>query len=299
MEFDFIGKKRIWFTFSTIVILLGVAALIFRGLNFGIEFRGGTLFDLSLKRGASVKEIRDLLKTLKLEKSIIQPVPTAKNEVLIRTESLSKESQKNVLGLLDSAWGLRDVRAIQNVGPGWGAYITEAALLALGLSFVGLLIYISWRFEFKMAAAGVIAFVHDVLVAVGIYALVGREVTPNTVAALLTIFGYSLYDTIVVFHRVIENTPNLTRQQTYSSMVNSSLNQVLVRNLNTSLTTLLPVIALLSIGGETLKDFAFVLVIGLISGAYSTIFLACPLLAVWKEREPRYKALRKRLEKKG
>lgn len=299
MKFDFIGRKRLWFAISGIIILVGLLALIVRGLNFGIEFKGGTSFDLRLRKSAQVGEIREAISPLGLGKSVIQPVGRpGDNEVLIRTRALSEGEQARVIETLDNKWGV-DRRAveIQTVGPGWGANVTQAALIALGLSFAALLVYISWRFEFKMAVSALVALFHDLLITVGIYALVGKEVTPNTVAALLSILGYSLYDTIVVFHRVLENSPRIGRR-TYSTMVNDSINEVFVRSINTSLTTLLPVTALLFLGGEVLRDFAFALFVGITSGAYSSIFTASPILTVWKESEPRYRALRVRAEKR-
>lgn len=299
MKLDFMGRKKIWFTISGIVIAVGLLALAIRGLNFGIEFKGGTAFDLRLKESAQTSEIRKELSPLGLGRSVIQPVGRPENnEVLIRTRELSSQEQERVVKALDEKWGV-DASAldVQTVGPGWGANVTRAALVALGLSFTALLIYISWRFEFKMAVAALAALFHDLLITVGIYALVGREVTPNTVAALLSILGYSLYDTIVVFHRVLENSSRIGRR-TYSAMVNDSINEVLVRSINTSLTTLLPVTALLFLGGEVLRDFAFALFVGITSGAYSSIFTASPILSVWKESEPRYRALRARAEKR-
>lgn len=288
MKFDFVGRKKIWFTLSAVVILVGLTALLFRGLNFGIEFKGGTLLDLEFERKVDVGEVRSVLKGYGLEKSVIQPL--GGNEMLIRSRSLSREVQEKVLDALETKLGVKEIRSIQSVGPGWGSHITRAAIIALSLCLVCLLLYISLRFEFKMAVSAIAALLHDILIAVGVYALVGRQVTPNTVAALLTILGYSLYDTIVVFHRVLENSKRI-RKQTYSSMVNDSINQVLVRNINTSLTTLVPITILLLIGGETLKDFAFVLLVGVASGTYSTIFTASPILAVWKETEPRHRSL--------
>ncbi|TET52818.1 MAG: protein translocase subunit SecF, partial [Actinobacteria bacterium] len=181
----------------------------------------------------------------------------------------------------------------EQVGPGWGAEITRRALWALVLSLVGLLIYISFRFEFKMAVAAIVALLHDIAVTIGIYSLVGRDVAPATIAALLTILGYSLYDTIVVFHKVGENTAKIGKES-YGSMVNRSLNQVLMRSINTSITSLLPVFAILFFGGETLKDFAFALAIGMISGVYSSLMVASPLLVFWKEKEAYYGNLKRK-----
>ena len=290
MEFniDFIGRSKIWLAISGGVVVVCILALLLRGINFGIEFMGGTLLDLKLKQSASISDVRSELKQFGLEDSVIQS--TANRQILIRTRSLSTSEQKDVVNAIDQKWEVAD-RTVHNVGPGWGAFITQAALVALILSLLGLLIYISLRFEFKMAVSAIVAVIHDVLITVGIYALVGRVVTPNTVAAVLSILGYSLYDSIVVFHRIQENTPRIGKRP-YSEMVNESINQVLVRSVNTTLTTLFPVVALLLIGGETLKDFAFALTVGLVAGAYSSIFVASPLLSFWKEFEPRYRNLK-------
>lgn len=294
MNIDFIGKKYIWFLLSAIIIAAGVVSFFIQGIHRGIEFTGGTIFDLSINETADIESIRKDVESIGIKNPIVQPL--GENEVLIRSKSLSKELQKQVVAKVDEAWGVKEVRYIQNVGPGWGQNITNAAKIALILSILVLLIYISIRFEFKMAVAAVLALIHDILVTIGVYSIVGREVTPNTVAAVLTILGYSLYDTVVVFHRIKENTPRM-QKETYSGMVNKSINQVLVRSINTTLITILPVIALLVFGGETLKDFSFALLVGMISGAYSSIFVASPILAIWKELEPRYRSMRVKLGK--
>ncbi|MCK4777607.1 MAG: protein translocase subunit SecF [Actinomycetia bacterium] len=294
MKFDFIGKKAIWFTISFVIIVIGILSIAFKGINLGIEFKGGTVFDIKFNQEVKVGEIRDLLKEFKLEKSIIQSLED--DELLIRTKALTKESQSSIVEKMEKEFGIKEVIYIQNVSAAWGEQITRAALLALILALTLILIFISLRFEFKMAVNAILAIFHDILITVGIYALVGREVTPATVGALLSILGYSLYDTIVVFHRIAENSKKIGKR-TYSMMVNDSINQVFMRSVNTSLTSLLPVISLLLIGGETLKDFAFALFIGLISGAYSSVFFASPILAIWKETEPRYSSLKRKYAK--
>lgn len=293
MRFDFIGKKYLWFAFSGLIIVASIVSFFIQGINQGIEFTGGTIFDLSVKKEVVVEELRSSLSEIGAADAIIQPL--GNDEVLIRSKSLSKEGQQEVVAKVEEVWGIKEIRYIQNVGPGWGKNISDAARLALIFSIAILLIYISWRFEYKMAIAAIIALIHDILITVGVYSLVGREVTPNTVAAVLTILGYSLYDTVVVFHRVKENTSRMQRE-TYSMMVNRSINQVLMRSINTSLLTLLPISGLLILGGETLKDFSFALLIGMISGAYSSIFIASPILAMWKEVEPRYRSIRAKLQ---
>jgi preprotein translocase subunit SecF len=189
---------------------------------------------------------------------------------------------------------------VDEVGPKWGAQISTKALQGLIIFLIVVSIYISFRFEWKMAAGAIVALVHDLLITAGIYALVGREVTPETVIAVLTILGYSLYDTVVIFDKIQENAENLAlvQRETYAGAVNLSLNQVLMRSVNTSLTSLLPIGALLFFGGETLKDFAFALFIGVGVGTYSSLFVAAPVLTVLKEREPKLQQIRARADRR-
>lgn len=305
-HFNFIGRKNLWFAISGGIIAIGLIAVLLGGLRLGIEFEGGTLIDAKFTgKVPAIAEVRKTIKPFKLGDSVIQSKEG--NELLIRTKRLSNDEKDKVQTAIEKAFKVKDINTT-TVGPEWGQQVTSGAIKALLFSLLVLLIYISLRFEYKMAVAAIIALFHDILVVIGIYALVGlgfnflngigltffpREVTPNTVAALLTILGYSLYDTIVVFHRIQENTP-LIGKRTFSDMTNDSVNQVLMRSINTSLTALIPVTVLLAIGGETLKDFAFALFVGLISGAYSSIFIASPILAMWKEIEPRYRVARER-----
>jgi preprotein translocase subunit SecF len=184
----------------------------------------------------------------------------------------------------------------QDVGPTWGSTISKKMITALVVFLLAVTLYITLRFELKMAAGALIALAHDIIITAGVYALVGREVTPETVIAILTILGYSLYDTVVIYDRVKENTESAVAvaRDTCSGVVNASLNQTLMRSVNTSLVVLLPIGALLFFGGQTLKDFAFALFIGVVTGAYSSIFIAAPVLALFKEREPRYQQIRAR-----
>ncbi len=307
-HFEFIGRKKVWFGISGTIIILGIIAMMLGGLKWGVEFQGGNQFDVKFKKAPTVEAIRTTLATLKLGQSTIQPVGTG-NEYLIRSERLSGDTRGQVETALKKAFPVTDISA-RDIGPGWGQQVTDGAWKALIASMFVLLLYISIRFEFKMAVSAILALFHDGLVVVGIYALVGlleaklglawipSEITPNTVAALLTILGFSLYDTIVVFHRIKENA-EIIGKRTYSIMVNDSMNQVLMRSINTSLTALIPVFVLLIFGGQTLKDFAFAMFVGLISGAYSSIFIASPILALWKETEPRYIMVREKLARGG
>lgn len=297
---DFIGYRKIGFAISGAFIAIGIIGLIVRGLAFGIEFNGGTLFKIKYERAVSMDETRRALRRFDLQDSVIQLVGGSNKDMLIRSREISVSDQEKVIAALkkldDGRSNAKDRTdfSVQSVGPSWGRQLTRGTLVALVLSLIIVLLFIALRFEFKMGAAAVIALTHDVLIAIGLYSLVGREVTTATVAAFLTIMGYSMYDTIVVFDRIRENAEGL-RKYTYSDMVSISINQVLRRSINTSLTSVIPVASLYFFGGETLRDFAFALLVGLISGTYSSIFIASPVLAMWKEIEPRYRALRQRL----
>jgi SecD/SecF fusion protein len=285
------GNRRWLFLASAIVLTIAIGSLVFKPLKLGIEFKGGTVITLSNVQGATIAQVRAAANAAGIPGPEVQ---TTERGYIVRsseTKTVSAEQQATVLA--DALKVAATDRQVSTIGPEWGSNITNSALLALAVSMIAILAYISIRFEYKMAVTGVIALVHDAVITLGIYALLGRQVTPNTVAALLTILGYSLYDTIVVFHRIRENTQNLSKK-TFMDMANDSLNQVLARWVNTGLSSLIPVICLLVLGGETLRDFAFALTVGLISGAYSSVAVASPLYAMWKEREPRFAALRKK-----
>jgi SecD/SecF fusion protein len=285
------GSRRILFSVSGVLIVVAIAALLFRGLNLGIEFKGGSVISLAKVPGKTISEVRAAAVTAGVSDPLVQ---TTGAGFLVRSAETSTTVTEKQASALATALSVAPADLqVSTVGPEWGANVTNAAMLALVVSIIAILLYVSIRFEYKMAVTGVIALAHDVIITLGLYALIGREVTPNTVAALLTIMGYSLYDTIVVFHRIRENTQNLTKK-TFMQMANDSLNQVLARWVNTGLSSLIPVVCLLLLGGSTLKDFAFALTLGLVSGAYSSVAVASPLYAMWKEREPRFQALAKK-----
>ncbi|HZD60057.1 MAG TPA: protein translocase subunit SecF [Anaerolineae bacterium] len=295
LNFDFIGKKNIWFAISAFFIILSIVGIVAQGFNYSIDFKGGSSSVVQFNKAVSVEEIRSTLKGQGLGDSKIQPIEKASSKgsaMLIRTQELTTAKEKALFAALDKSFGVVD-RQTKTVDASWGAQVTQHAVWALVIAIVILLAFIAFRYEFKMSVAAVVALFHDVLITAGIYALVGREVNPNMIAALLTILGYSLYDTIVVFHRIKENSTNIVRT-TYSAMANRSINQVLMRSINTSLVTLLPIISILVFGGETLKDFAFAMMVGTIAGTYSSIFFASPIFVVWKEAEPYYKNLKKK-----
>ncbi|MDQ4091458.1 MAG: protein translocase subunit SecF, partial [Actinomycetota bacterium] len=303
-SFDFVGRRKLWWAFSTVVILAGLLSLVTQGLNLGIDFEGGTSWEVPAP-GVSVAEARDAVRPLGLGDATIQTIGDDRLRVASGNES--PEQQEAISrALADLARVDISQVSVNDVGPSWGQAVTNKARNALIVFFILISIYISLRFEWKMAVAALAAVVHDILVTVGVYSLSRFQVTPATVVAFLTILGYSLYDTIVVFDKVEENTKGLAASGrfTYSDTVNLSMNQVLMRSLNTSIVAIMPIVSILVIGAgvlgaTTLNDFGLALLVGLLTGAYSSIFIAAPILAILKEREPRYAGVRQRLTAKG
>jgi preprotein translocase subunit SecF len=304
---DFIGRTKLWFTISAVFLVIGLGSLVTKGLNLGIDFEGGAVFEVPTQT-LSISQARDALGPLGLSDPKVQELTSQSSRLIrVQTETLTPErSQEVQKALADAAHvGINEVNR-DEVGPSWGNEISNKARNALIVFLIVITLYISLRFEFKMAIPTLIALVHDVAMTVGVYSISGLEVTPATVVALLTILGYSIYDGIVVFDKVHENTRLVSASSgmTYSDMVNLSLNQTLMRSLNTSIAALLPITSLLVIGSvllgaTTLEEFGLALLIGLASGAYSSLFIASPLLAIMKEREPRYIDLRRRMTSRG
>ena len=303
-SFDFMGHKRWWFAISGVIIAAGVISLVTSGLHLGIDFKGGVAWQTK-SNGVSVSRMRDTVRPFGIGDATIQT--TGNGFIKVSSKHLSQDQQTKVTDAIANATHTNPQQvSITDVGPSWGKAVTNKARTALIVFFILITVYISFRFEWKMAVAAIIAVIHDILITVGVYSITRFEVTPATVVAFLTILGYSLYDTIVVFDRIEENTRGLSAsgRLTYSDTVNLSMNQVLMRSLNTSFVAILPVASVLFIGvyflGATaLEDFALALLVGLITGAYSSIFIASPVLVLLKEREPRYAAIRQRLASKG
>ncbi|MGQ0832178.1 MAG: protein translocase subunit SecF [Microthrixaceae bacterium] len=304
-DFQFVRQIKRWAIISAVVIVAGLVSLYFRGLNLGIDFEGGVVWEVPAG-DVSVSEAQDAMDAAGLEGATVQSLTsegTARIRVKAEPLGSTREAEAVSTKLAElTGSNVNDV-SLNSVGPSWGEEISRKALRALITFLVAITLYISFRFEFKMAVPTLIALIHDVLMTIGVYSLAGFEVTPATVIALLTILGFSIYDGIVVFDKVDENSKlvGTTHNLTYGEMVNRSLNQVLMRSLNTSITALLPVASLLVLGSfvlgaTTLQEFALALLIGLFAGAYSSIFIASPLLAVLKEREPRFRDLRIKLE---
>jgi preprotein translocase subunit SecF len=311
-SFDFIGNRKWWFTISAIIILAGLISLGTRGLNLGIDFKGGQSW-LVTSQNLSVAQATSAVESAGVANPTVVQLTNHLNgqkQIQVTVDLNSKSAaQKQALeskvqdALATAAHTNPNNVNFNEVGSTWGSQVTHRAIEALIVFFIAVALYISIRFEFKMAIAAIIAVIHDILVVIGIYSLGRFEVTPDTVVAVLTVLGYSLYDTVVVFDRIRENAKGLgaSGRITYSEMVNLSMNQTLARSINTSLVAIIPVFSVLVIGSyflgaSTLQSFGLALVIGLTSGAYSSIFIASPLLAMMKEREPRYVTIRQRVE---
>ena len=296
-HFRFVERKRLWFTISGVVILLGIAGLLFRGgLNLSIDFEGGAQIAYPLQSDVTAEQVGEVLADNGRPEAEVQIVNG--DTVAIRTESLAgTDETEGLITALARQAGIEVAEvSIQDIGPTWGSEISRKALFGLVIVLLAITLYISFRFEWKMAIGAMVALIHDVLVTVGVYALTGREVTPETVIAILTILGFSLYDTVVIYDKIRENTESsaLVSKLGYDGVVDLSLNQILMRSVNTSLVVLLPILSLLLFGGPTLKDFAFAMFIGVATGAYSSIFIAAPVLTMLKGREKRYQQMEAR-----
>lgn len=299
-EFDYMGHKVWWFVLSGILLAVSVVSLSVSGLDFGLEFQEGTRVTVAFETPPSLGELRAAVADAGYPNAQIQSTANVAGSgaagFQIQTPVLSAENQVALRETLDEQFtidstGGKQVWGVETVSASFGRQVVSSSLKAIGVALLLILGYVTLRFQWKFAVAAIAAVVHDTVIVVGIYSLTGREVTTATIAAVLTIMGYSLYDNVIVFDRVRENEGKLTRM-TYGDLVNESLVEMLTRSLNTTFMSLLPVLCLLFFGGETLKDFAFALLVGIILGAYSTFFVSGPVLTLLKEREPRYKKLK-------
>jgi len=285
-EFDFMGKFPIALVFSCVLILAGIISIVIKGgLAYGVDFAGGTLVQLKFDKPPAIEAVRDGLKGIDLGDSTIQEFGT-KNDILIRVQRSEEKLEdvgSRVRNALEKAMSGNPitVERVEVVGPKVGADLREKALLSMLYSIIGIIIYISWRFEFRYAIAAIIALVHDVTITMGVFSIFDKEFTLVVVAGFLTIIGYSLNDTIVVFDRIRENTRRRSKAA-LSETINTSINQTLSRTLLTSGTTLLVVAALFALGGEIIHDFSFALLIGIRIGTYSSIFIASVFLVFWE-----------------
>jgi preprotein translocase subunit SecF len=304
-SFNIVGNRRRWYSISAVFILISIGALFIQGLHLGIEFKGGSSYTVN-KAGISVEQARASVSDVGIPGEIIVQ-KIGNDKIRIETGALTSEQSTAVETALTQTFGVA-IESIdtQIIGPSWGKEITKKALYGLFAFLIVIMIFLAMTFEPKMAIAAIVAVVHDVFITVGIYALVGFDVTPSTVIGFLTILGYSLYDTVVVFDKVRENTKSVAAvgKVTYSQAANLAVNQTIVRSANTSLIALLPVGSILFVGAGllgagTLKDLSLALFIGLAIGTYSSIFIAPPFLASLREKEPAMQALAKRVAARG
>ena len=297
MKFSIIAHRNWFFAFSLLLILVSLASLATQGLNLGIDFTGGTLIDLKFAKPVSVAEVRDVLKDYKLENSVVQLAATEKTDaapnVLIRTHVLSEAERKSVLEGFTAKLGKFDIMRIEKVGATIGSELTREAIIALLLSWLMMIAYISCRFGLRFGVAGILSLVHDVSIVLGVFSILRKEIDASFVAALLTIVGYSINDTIVIFDRIRENLKAMKKGETLPEMVDRSIWQTMTRSIYTVLTVLFATGSLYFLGGETTKNFSLALLIGFVSGTYSSIFNASPIWVLWKQRDER-----KRLEHK-
>lgn len=286
-DINFMGVRKILLSLSAALIVLSVAVVGIKGVQFGIEFVGGTSIAFHNTGDISIEDMRAACADAGEPEAVVQTTNADGSAgFLVRTTNTSPEDAATTANHIAGDLGIStDSFEVNTVGPDWGAGVIQSSAIAFAVSLLLIIAYIAIRFEYKMGIMAVVALLHDLIIVVGIYALVGREITPNMVAALLTILGYSLYDTVVVFHRINDNMQESSLKCTFMSMANHSINQVFIRTINTTLTSFVPVFGMLIFGGETLKDFAFAMAVGLIAGSYSSIAVATPLYAMWKTHE--------------
>jgi len=288
IKYDFVGKNKYWVLFTLIIIIAGIVLFFVKGFNFGIDFLGGNLMEIEFKQSITITELRAEMENIGYGKAILQN--TEKDRYIIRTTPLTEEQKDLILDTLDKNIGIeRPLIQDRNVAPGFSQTITRNALIAVAISFVGILIYVWIRFTVRFALVAIVELLHDILLILSFYAIAQREFNTTSIAVMLTILGYSLSDAIVIFDRMREEL-RINRQDGFPVIMNYSINKILVRSITTTATTLFPVIILIILGNETLKDFAFGLLVGVTAGTYSSIFVGPPILIAWNRRFPKYKA---------
>ena len=306
---DFIGRRRRWYFASLVLLAVCVFSFVFRGFSYGVEFAGGTQFQIPVT-GTHITTNQVNTAFTDAGQTPADPPQEvgsgSTRQIVVKTKTLAPDVQKTLQTNVETRLGLKvGSSSVTTVSSSWGHDITVKAIEGLIVFLVAVSIYISLRFQWRMAVGGIFALLHDLVLTAGVYSLVGFEVTPSTVVGLLTILGFSLYDTVVVYDKVAENSKDITAgsRMTFSEAANLAVNQTLMRSINTSLIALLPVAGLLFVGAGvlgvgTIKDLALILFVGLATGAYSSLFLATPIVVDLTERQPEYRALRKRVEAK-
>jgi len=291
LQIDFMRRRYLWFAISGAVVVISAASLLTQGLNLGIDFKGGVQITFTTPTPTSLTQVRAQAADIGRKDAVVQGKghltgSDSYETFQIRLKKLTPAAQAKLSDDLTNRLHVQKL-GIKNVSSSFGRQIAHSAILAIIFSLFLIVLYCTIRFDYKFAVPVIAAMLHDVLITVGVYSLTGKEVTAATVAAVLTVLGYSIYDTIIIFDRIRENVP-IMRRHPFATIANVSLWETIRRSLATTFITLLPVASLLVFGGATLKDFAFALLIGIASGAYSSIFIAAPLLTLWKEREPEY-----------
>ena len=290
--------RRQFLTLSCVLVILSIVGLVLRGLVFGIEFTGGTEVDFYETGDVTIEQMRGALEAADEGTATVQTT-TMQGEAgfLVRSDTTDPATANAHAQAAAKSLGLTsDNYTVTTIGPDWGADTTRSSLMAFGVAILLIIAYVSFRYEFKMSITAVAALIHDLVITLGVYAWFQIDISPNVIAALLTIMGYSLYDTVVEFNRMNENAKQLRDgvHRTYFEICNFSINEVIVRTINTTVVTLVPVVCMLAIGGATLKDFAFAILVGEVLGTYSSFAVASPLLAIWKTREPKWAKLEAR-----
>ncbi|GIH46535.1 preprotein translocase subunit SecF [Microbispora rosea] len=303
INIDFVGKRKIWYGLSVFLLAVSILGLALNGLNLGVEFRGGSVFDFTRTPGSSIEQVRETVADAGVHQVIVQQ---AGPNWRVTTESLGSGEVTKVQSTIAQKYGIEeDQVSSQVIGATWGGEVSQKAWIGLAVFMIAIMLYLSVAFEWRMALAAIVALVHDLVITAGVYAWSGFEVTPATMLGFLTILGYSLYDAVVVFDMIKEVTGKLgtSAKMTYTQAANNALSHTLIRSLNTSLVAILPVAAILFIGttllgAGTLKDLSLALFVGMIVGTYSSLCVATPILVTLKEREPKWQALAQRVHAK-
>lgn len=281
--YKIIERKYLWFGLSLAVIIIGIAFLIFQGFNWGIDFTGGNMLQFDIHQSFELADVRNILEQLDIREFEVKKGGDTQQELIIKTTAISEDVQNKIFESLKQKWPNTELIQAETIDAVIGKEMRQQAIIALILANIGMLIYITFRFEFKSAVAAVLALVHDLLIIISFYAIFHIPVDSSFIAVVLTIVGYSINDTIVVFDRIRENLKTM-RKASFTDIANLSIMQTLARSINTSFTTLITITALFLLGGETIKDFSLALIIGIASGAYSSIFIATPLWEIFRER---------------
>lgn len=279
-EFDFIKNRKIAYIIPVVIILIGLISIIFQGFNLGIDFAGGTLLQIKFDKPVSTNEVRNVLSKFNLSQSTIQNL--SENEFVIRIEKIDSEQRMEILTAFKEDLTNLEILRVETVGPVIGEDLKKSAFYALFFAFIGIILYITIRFEFKFSIVSILALFHDCLIILGIFSLLQKEITISIIAAVMTVVGYSINNTIVILDRLRENIKFKTREP-FENLINMSINQSLSRTINTTLTTIIPILTLYFFGGNILSDFALALFIGMVAGTYSSIFIASPLLLEWNK----------------